>query len=84
MTDDRARAGPRGEVGCERPSCYHRRQVAGAIWGISAELMTDELPESFPRIARKFRRQMKDVEPTAELMLYVDLFDALNKRYASG
>ena len=21
---------------CERPSCYHRRQLAGAIWGISA------------------------------------------------
>ncbi len=30
------RAGSRREVWCERLSCYHRRQLAGAIWGISA------------------------------------------------
>ncbi len=29
------RAGSRQEVWCERPSCYHRRQLGGAIWGIS-------------------------------------------------
>ena len=29
------RAGSRREVWCKRPSCYHRRQLAGAIWGIS-------------------------------------------------
>ncbi len=31
------RAGSRREVWYERPSCYHRRQLAGAIWGISVE-----------------------------------------------
>jgi hypothetical protein len=30
-------AGSRREVWCERPSCYLRRQLAGAIWGISDE-----------------------------------------------
>ncbi len=32
------RAGSRREVWCERPSRSHRRQLGGAIWGISAKL----------------------------------------------
>ena len=35
------RAGSRREVWCERPSCYHRRQPGGAIWGIPAKMFED-------------------------------------------
>ena len=31
------RAGSPRQVWCERRSCYHRRQLAGAIWGLSAK-----------------------------------------------
>ncbi|MCH9053694.1 MAG: hypothetical protein IIA72_22005 [Proteobacteria bacterium] len=29
------RAGAQRELWCERPWCYHRRQLAGGIWAIS-------------------------------------------------
>ena len=32
------RAGSRRELWCERALCYHRRKLAGAIWGISDEV----------------------------------------------
>ena len=38
------RVGSRRGVWCERPSCYHRRQLAGAIWRISEEMLCADLP----------------------------------------
>ncbi len=35
------RAGSRREVWCERSSCYHHRQLAGAIWGISVQMFAE-------------------------------------------
>ena len=39
------RAGSQRDLWCEGPSCYHRRQRAGAIWGISVKtIFSDNVP----------------------------------------
>ncbi len=51
------RAGSRREVWCERPACYHRRQLAGAIWGISAKTSGNDGDPSMSKSQQKSRER---------------------------